>query len=252
MGLLDLPAPLLSWVDQSLLSALPPALRLVVWALIGSAVSMGLYRLISPQARIARLRDAAVAARRRMAAYDGEFSGLGEMALSSLGLSLRHVGVVLLPAVIASLPVVCLLAWLSNGYGYHQPEPGQIVSVQVQPPTVEAAWQGVTPQSPGSSGVVWPANGEAVRLIDAQNRVLIELPLPSAVPIVHKRQWWNRLLGNPIGYLPADGPVDQVTIDLPPRTYLDVKPDWLGSWEMIFLTVLLIASIAIKLVFRIQ
>ena len=51
---------------------------------------MGLYKLISPQTRIAQLRAAAIEARRRMAVYDGEFSGLGEVAFASLGLSFRH------------------------------------------------------------------------------------------------------------------------------------------------------------------
>ena len=253
MGLFDLPSPLLTWMDEALLGALPPVFRLVAWGLVGSIVSMGVYRLISPQARIAELRHAAVSARRRMAAYDGEFSGLGDVALTSLGLSFRHVGAVLLPAVFASLPVICLLAWLSNSYGYQDPRPGQAVAVQVDPSSSSVSWQSASnPEAGGVAAVVWPGDGETLRLIDEQSRVLLELPLSAAVPLIHKKQWWNHLLSNPLGYLPADSPVEKVSFTLPPRTSLPVEPTWLGGWEMIFLTVLFLASIAIKMAFRIH
>lgn len=252
MGFFDLPAPLLSWIDQAILGILSPVLRLVVWGLLGSAISMGLYKLISPQARIAQLRNAAVEARRRMAAYDGEFSGLGEVAFTSLGLSFRHVGAVMMPAILASLPVICLLAWLSNSYGYQLPLAGTVVTIQTEPPSSAAKWQGEAISPAGTSDIAWPADGEAARLLDAQSRVLVEWPLPAAVPIIHKRQWWNHLLGNPIGYLPVDGPVEKLTLGLQPRTYLDVNPAWLGGWEMVFLTVLFVASMAIKFAFRIH
>jgi len=213
---------------------------------------MAVYKRISPQTRIAQLRKAAVEARRRMAAYDGEFSGLGEVAFTSLGLSFRHVGAILLPAVIASLPVICLLAWLSNTYGYRLPDADGLIAVNFEPTDAVVMWHGVSGLRLGDgSEMAWPADGETVRLVDAQAHVLVELPLAAAVPIVHKRQWWNILLGNPAGYLPADGPLEKVTIELQPRTFLNVEPAWLAGWEMIFLTVLFIASVAIKVAFRI-
>lgn len=253
MGVFDLPAPFLAWIDQSLLGSLPPVARLVAWGLIASALSMGLYRLISPQARIAALRDAALEARRKMAAYDGEFSGLGEVALASVALSCRHVGAVLWPAVLASLPVLCLLAWLSNAYSHRMPDPGAELAVGVEPADAAVVWDGIADPSPaGAAAIRWPADAAAVRLRDAEQRTLVELPLPAPIPVIHKRQWWNGLFGNPIGYLPADSGVDRVTFDLPPAVYIDVDPRWLGGWEMIFLSVLFIASVAIKLAFRIH
>lgn len=253
MGLFDLPAPLLAWIDQTILAALPPVARLVAWGLIGSVLSMALYKAISPQARIARLRDAALEARRRMTAYDGEFSGIGAVAFASLALSFRHVGVVLLPAVIASLPVLCLLVWLSNSYGHRLPDAGDTIAFAIQPTDAGAAWDvadDVTPN--GFRHITWPAAGESVRLLDEHQRTLVELPFADAVPVIHKRQWWNRLIGNPIGYLPADGAVDRVTFGLSSNVFIAFGPTWLGGWEMIFISVLFIASIAIKLAFRIH
>lgn len=252
MGLFDLPAPLLVWLDQAALGALPSALRVAVWGVIGGALSMGLYRLISPQARIAGLKQAALAARRKMATYDGEFSGLGPLAFESLGLSFRHVGSVLLPAVIASLPVLCLLAWLSNSYGYAMPSAGETVAVVVEPEAT-VAWQSETGAANQDTGAVpWPADDQTAEMLDEGARALVALPLAAPVPVIHKQQWWNYLLGNPIGYLPDDSPVEKVTIALPPRPLIAVEPAWLGGWEMIFLSVLLLTSIAIKVAFRIH
>lgn len=252
MGLFDLPAPLLAWTDQALLGALPPLFRLVLWGLVGSVLSMGLYKLISPQKRIGQLRSAAVDARRRMAAYDGEFSGLGAVAMASLSLSFRHVGAVFFPAVIASLPVICLLAWLSNSYGYEHPKTGEIVYMELQivataPPERIGDYQGVI-----GSHTMWPAKDKPIELSDSAGRPILQLPLSVAVPVIQKRDWWNIFLGNPLGYLPADSDVDEVTITLSPRTYLNVEPAWLGGWEMIFLTVLFVVSVAIKVAFRIH
>src|SRR5688500_20323135 len=72
MGLLDLPAPLFDFVDRSLLGALPPLARLILWAIAGAAVSLTLYRWLSPQRRIAAAKAAALDARRRLNAHDGD------------------------------------------------------------------------------------------------------------------------------------------------------------------------------------
>ena len=56
MGLLDLPAPLFDWVDNRLLSMLPPLARIVLWAVVAAVASLAIYRLFSPQRRIAALK----------------------------------------------------------------------------------------------------------------------------------------------------------------------------------------------------
>src|SRR6185436_16008877 len=71
MGLLDLPAPFFDFVDRSLLGALPPLLRLILWAIAGAAISLTLYRLLSPQRRIAQAKAAAVSVAPE--AYSGQW-----------------------------------------------------------------------------------------------------------------------------------------------------------------------------------
>jgi len=82
--------------------------------------------------------------------------------------------------------------------------------------------------------------------------VLDSIPLKAPVTTLHKRQWWNSLFGNPAGYIPPDARVAQIEIDLPSQEVLGFGPGWMRSWEFLFLTVLLVASIAIKVIFRIK
>ena len=63
MGLLDLPAPLFAWLDALFSGFASPALRLVIWGVIGAVMSMGAYWLLSPQKRIAQAKADAIAAR---------------------------------------------------------------------------------------------------------------------------------------------------------------------------------------------
>jgi hypothetical protein len=254
MGIFDLPAPIFSAVDGLVAPVLPEGLRLALWAALGAAASMGLYRLIAPQAALARLKAEAAAARAALAAYDGEFAGLGPLIARSLGLSARHLALGLGPAAAASLPLVCLLAWVDTTYGHRLPQPGEAVAIEALPAGSPLAWAPAGAAQPAAPGwrVAWPAAGAPVRALDGAGAALLELPLTVAVPVVHKRQWWNLLIGNPAGYLPEGTAVEAVGVALPPRRYLAFGPDWARSWEVPFFTVLIACSLAIKLAFRIH
>ena len=52
-GLFDLPAPLLEWLDDRLTVIVPPAVSVAIWAAVAAVLSLELYRLVSPQAKIA-------------------------------------------------------------------------------------------------------------------------------------------------------------------------------------------------------
>jgi hypothetical protein len=72
------------------------------------------------------------------------------------------------------------------------------------------------------------------------------------VPTIHKRQWWNALVGNPVGYLPDSSRLEWIELGLPQREYLTVGPAWLRAWYVVFFSVLLAASLAIKVAARIE
>jgi len=245
MGLFDVPAPLFLWLDGAMRPFLPAAVRLAVWGVAIGAVSMLLYARISPQARIAAGKLALARARQRLDdAYDAPMADAWPLIGSMLGTALRQVLRVTWPAVLASLPLLALLVWLSAAYGYALPPPGVSPAVQAAPATLTARW---LPGDPGQSGT-------APRIVVSNRRgeSVADLPVRTAVPTIHKYRWWNALFGNPAGYLPAEAPVDSIAIDLPEPAYLSVGPQWLRGWEPVFFGMLVLTSIGLKIVLRIH
>ena len=235
MGLLDLPAPFFDFVDSSLLGALPPLARLILWAIAGAAASLTLYRLLSPQRSIAEAKAAALSARRRLNAHDGDLESALPLMQQSMKAALRHVGLVFPAALAASVPVLALLVWLDGAYAYQLPQDRQAPAVSVEPATYSGQWQ---------------PNG-SIEVRDQGGAEVARLTLAQPITQIGKRQWWNTIIGNPAGYLPEQGPIESVTIALPERQYLPIGPDWLRSWLTVALTVLVIASLLIMRIARI-
>jgi hypothetical protein len=255
MTIFDAPAPLFAALDPLLRALVSTSGALVIWGLLAALVSMGLYRILSRQRAIEETKSAARAAKLKLRSYDGDFEGLTRLLGQAIGTSLRQLRLTLIPAILASLPLISLLVWLDSTYGHHIAAPGTPVELRAQPDDAKlhATAGGTKATTPGNVlHVIWPAEGERLTVLGPAGRVLLDLPPPYAVTTIHKRAWWNNLIGNPIGYLPSEGPVDLITLDLPPAHYLSFGPSWLRGWEAVFLSVLLIGSLFVKVVLRIH
>lgn len=117
MGILDLPAPLFASLDQFMAIGLLATIRLVIWGVIGGVVTMGLYRLLSPQAKIGRAKRAARAARRRLYEFDGEFADAGPLLRDQFVAAFKHIALVVPATLLAMFPLLALLVWLDATYG---------------------------------------------------------------------------------------------------------------------------------------
>lgn len=236
VGLLDLPAPLYATLDGALTKVLPPVGRLMVWAALAGVVSVLLYRALSPQRRIAAAKARAAALRRRLDGHDGAFAEALPLLRAQLGASLRHVGLVLPGTLLAALPVLSLLVWLDTAHAYRLPAPDEPAPrLTVTPPHLGARWQAAPP---------------GVTVLDGEREV-VHVALTAPVTRIEQRAWWNALIGNPVGYLPAGGPAQRVEIGLPARDYLPFGPLWLGSWLTVFLVVLTAVSLAVHRLARV-
>lgn len=238
MGLLDLPAPLFAALDR-LAAELPPLARLALWAALGGWLSIELYRLLSPQARIAAAADALRAAHRDLDAYDGAFAGARPLMTRLLATAGRRLLLVAPAAIAASLPVLAMIVWLDTAYGRRFPAAGEPVTVRVSPAGYQARWE--------DEG----AAGGAVVVTAAAGREVLQTPVPVPVTVVHKRRWWNLLIGNPAGYLPPDAPVEAIEVDMPSRDVTGTGPSWLRGWEAPFLAVMLVTALLAKTVRRV-
>lgn len=239
-GLLDLPAPLYAALDRWMQVALPPAGRLILWAALGGVLSVWLYRLLSPQAKIAAAKQEVARTRRDLDRHEGDFASALPLIKAQLGAAFRHLGLVLPATLIASLPVLTLLVWLDTAYGHAYPAPGEVPRIAVAPLEMSAEWR----TEPGAPPHILVRGPDGAELLDVAWR--------APVTIIEKPGTWSWLIANPAGSLPENGPVERIFVDLPERHYLSFGPDWLRSWLGLFLPALVVVSLAIHRLARVH
>jgi hypothetical protein len=213
---------------------LPDVVRLLFWGIVAAVASMALYKVASNQAKLAAIKAEIVDLRKQIAAFDGSFSEMWGLIGRNLALAIRQVSVTLVPAIIASVPVIFMLLWVSTAFDSCLPAPGEQLEVEAYPsaghklpPLDWRGGNGVMADGPGSWSVSWPDQGDSVQLVDSDETVLLMLPPRAPVGVVHQRRWWNTLIGNPAGYLPSPGDIDSIGTELPKREFLPFGPDWL-------------------------
>ncbi|MES1947821.1 hypothetical protein C84B14_10742 [Salinisphaera sp. C84B14] len=231
MGLFDLPAPLFNALDGAMATVLPAAARLAIWAVFGAVLTMFLYKLCSPQAKIGQAKREAKAARQRLNAFDGDFADAGPLIKNQFTTAFKHVGMVVPGTLLAILPLLALLLWAETHYGHTLPPSGVTPEIATVPDGVATSW---------SNGA------EPARLtVGDASAPIAQFDMTSPVGIVTKQPWWHWLAENPLGYLPDDAPVDQVHIDLPVLEVIPFGPAWMHSWLFVFMPVMFIVSLAI-------
>lgn len=247
MGFFDLANPLLDAMD-GWMAAVPAAVRLAVWAAIGAIVSMGLYRLTSRQDRMAELKPQIREAQKALSNFDGELNEVWPLMRRQMGLNFRQLGLATGPALLASIPLLFVLVWLSNRYDLVDPAVGQQIPLSVSNDAPLSA-PGLS-ESNGEYTLAWPSSPVTV---SHQATALFTIDPESALAtVVHKKQWYNALIGNPMGYLPDAASVELVTLDLDSVEYLGFGPGWMRGWEMLFLSLLFAFSLAIKFAWKIH
>lgn len=238
MGVLDLPSPVLSAVDEWLGPLLPPAVRLLVWAALGALLSMELYRLLSPQARIAQAKQAYEDVRRRVAGFDGEFEEIWPDMRRMISLALRRIVLVFPATIAASLPLLAVIIWLDSQYGATYPPVSEPVTVSV-PGDFQGHWIETNAGTPHA------------QVTDPSGSPVADIAVAKPVPVIHKWLWWNTLIGNPGGYLDDALPFDRIDIALPRLQVLPVGPSWLRGWEATFFAAMIVFALTLKSVRRI-
>jgi hypothetical protein len=95
-------------------SFLPAAARVALYGLVVGAGAMLIYRWISPQKRLRELKQEMADARRAMRGYNGT-DGREMLRLSGQAIApaLRQLLLVLVPTIVAAVPVGLVVWWLS-------------------------------------------------------------------------------------------------------------------------------------------
>ena len=165
------------------MSGLPDLGRLFVWGLVAAVASMGLYRLTSNQSRLAANKEESAALQKKLADFDGPFSELRPLLGRNLALAGHRLWLSLVPALIASVPVIFIIAWVANAFDAQTPAPGEAIEVEAiasdgrQLPPLR--WQGdgqVREEREGAWKVAWPTAAAPLQLLDSDGTVLLSLP----------------------------------------------------------------------------
>jgi hypothetical protein len=250
VGLLDLCGFLLGPVDRLLaLLHVPALLRVFSWGAVVGYAGMWIYRRWSPQQRIVELRVELADVQRRLAAYDGEFSGLVPLIRAQFALALRQMRLTAGAAFLAAAPILLVLPWLSNQYDLRFPDSGSPVLICADPTAAASTlrWSAFDriADANGCWQIDWPGSGQSLNLQDAGN-VILDLPTAIPVAVVHKRHWLNLLVGNPAGYLPDASAADAIHLNLPAVELLPWGPGWLRGWEAAFFFSALVISLWLR------
>ena len=124
-GWLDLATPVLSWIDKILSILLPSTIRIVLWGVLASFASMLIYKWTSNQSRISELKSQSLEIRKKLNAFDGELGELWPLLGRNLSVAGRQLGLTLVPALIASLPVIVVLIWMASAFEASFPKDGE-------------------------------------------------------------------------------------------------------------------------------
>ena len=259
MGFFDLPAPIFSLLDR-LLVFLPDLVKLIIWGLVAGYGTMWLFKRFSNQEKIQGLKIQVKKNQKKMAAFEGEINELLPLIGQTLKLAFKQLGAALGPALLVSIPVIFILAWLSNSYSLKQPEASEVYQAEVITLSdsnfssaeynlgnkAQTRWL----ENDSAWEFSWPAEGKPLTLNHSSANIL-SISADKVTNIVHKKQWWNWLVGNTMGYLPADSNIDQIIFNFEENKILEMGPGWMHGWMFPFFLSFLIFSLAFKFILKI-
>ena len=259
LAFFDLLSPLLSLIDDVLSSSLglAPVWRIALFAALASAISMLLFKRLSNQAELAALKQEIKAVQKELASSEMEAGRLGKVIQQNLRLTGRQLWLSLWPALLASIPVLFLLAFSSNQFSVETPK--QDFRVYVTPQDMQGSpsefeWLGVNAQWDARKKA-WtfyqPGPGQTASLMSGSQ---MQLSLPTSVPssVIHHKRWWNYLFANPAGYLDANVNVGMFVFNTPTQIIMNWGPGWMRGWLFAFMLFLIFFSVVIKIVWKIH
>ena len=247
--------PALNMVDRWLADLLPFAVRLTIWGVLAGSLSIIIYAKLSPQASIAKLKKMTWSLQRKMLCIDLEFVDFMRLSKENLKTSLRLFATVLGPALVSALPVLLLAVWIHTCLAYEAPSTPNDLVVTDAGGNVDLRLICHTNMDEISHDEINDhelTSPEAIVVI-ADNKVIYSgNPLSPPTPVIHKQRWWSVILDSPAGYVVEDAPVDSIRLNLSKKQVVKWMPNWATGWEFPFFVFVLLTSLGIKLVFRIE
>jgi uncharacterized membrane protein (DUF106 family) len=246
--------PFLNYFDSIFKSFLPLWAVLSFWGIMSGAFVMGVYRFLSPQKKLAKIKAEIKDLKSRMNENDKDFKDVLRLSWLNLKKSFELLGQVLLPSLASSIPAIIMILWISTFYGYAQPESGQTLRIDIVPivENFNVVHAGRMISREGSSYSVKLEDEANILFVEDGKTIYSGIPVSPPVGSVTKKTWWNLFLSNPGGYLQDGSKTDRVRFHFERQRILNGVPGWMSHWELTYLVSLFISAVFIKIVFKIQ
>ena len=252
MGFFDILNPVFTGIETYLLSWIPAWARVALYGLGSGIVTMLLYAKVSNQDALTQGKSTSKEALSALRKLDpeAEFDVVLATMRKAIAAPLRQAKNAAIPALWASLPLIFVLVWLDNSYSYQAPPVGSSIQALTEPFVPLQESDSVHRTEGQTYSLTWPESGQ-IELKRLTGDLIIFIPSSTHVPLIHKRKWWNILIGNPAGYLDESAPISSVEFTNTPRELIGFGPHWLRSWLVFYFAVLMAAAVAIKVKFKI-
>lgn len=215
---------------------------------------MALYSWLSDQETVAELKGEAKRLRATMLNPDLEESEFRRMMRQNLRISVRLLGKVFTPAVLSSLPSLIVILWLSTYQSYALPAPGSHVELEATPSTecLSAARKDILTRNDHGLSITVGERPGPIRFLKCGRLAYEGNPFDPPSTELRRWAWWNLLWASEAGYIRPDSGLEAIYFHFPRKAFLKGLPSYVTSWELPFFVTLLVASIAVKLAFRIE
>jgi hypothetical protein len=247
--------PALNAIDSWLALLLPDLVRVLLWGALSGAAAMLLYAWVSDQKTLAALKQRARAMRRSLLDPALDRESYMRLTRENLSVSFRLLGKSFGPAIVSSVPVLIVMLWLAFAQSYARPAVGTSIPVNFLPPSTAAVKVGppalLHRTSDGVRFTIAP-EPQPVDISDATGNIYDGVPDDPPFPVIHKRQWWNILIGNEAGYLAPSATIDEVHFDFPVKRLVAEVPQWMATWELPYFAALILVAVALKVGFKIE
>lgn len=230
---------------------------LVAWSVLFGLTAIVLFKLSTPQARLAAARDRLVGRLLEAALFQTSLRTIVRVQGAVLVANLRYL-VFALPAIAALVvPLLAVLPQLESRVGRRPLQVGEATLVTAAvveraAPLALAAEGDLAIETgpvydPARRELVWrvrpaAAGRHELRLTGGGEAITLDVPVATAglpaIAAARHAGWFDQLLHDPAApILPPDAPVTRLAIALPPRDVriLGVSPHWLVSFTVLSL-----------------
>ena len=214
---------------------------------------MGIYYMLSNQSKISSLKKNIKDLQQKIMNNNLEYAEFIDLSKENLKISFLLLLKALGPAVVSSIPVIIIAFWLQVYFSYSMPQKGFLLQINPMPEITKLV---ITSESlkkiKNNTYVVISKKTDNISIYEDSQVVYTGNIFSPAVPVIYKRQWWNILMENPAGYLKDASSVEKIIFNFSRKPVIKALPDWISGWELPYLAFILIASLTVKIVFRIQ